>query len=243
MKRLLLFALLSLLLVDTISTGGETKVTKVAIIDTGLDLNDPRFKNKLCPNKHWDFVDNDAYPQDIHGHGTHVAGLISQYAEGAKFCLMIFKYYEEKASGAVNIQRMKQAMKIAVKLGADVVNISGGGPSYDIEEFDIIKTNPKVTFVVAAGNESKNIDTVEGAYFPASYSADNLIRVGSLEKCNFKLRSSNFGSKVTAWEIGLANSTLPGGRYGHMAGTSQATAIRTGKILSGKASSKCNPTF
>jgi serine protease len=46
----------------------------VAVVDTGVDESHPDLKNNLVPG--YDFVDNDTTPQDLVGHGTHVAGLV-----------------------------------------------------------------------------------------------------------------------------------------------------------------------
>ena len=44
--------------------------------------------------------------------------------------------------------------------------------------------------------------------------------------------SSNFGKVVTRWEVGTdVESTLPDGKTGRMTGTSQATAVATGKLV------------
>jgi hypothetical protein len=60
-----------------------------------------------------------------------------------------------------------------------------------------------------------------------------IIIVGNLvdEKSRTIASSSNYGKSVNAWEKGTdILSRLPGG-YGLMTGTSQATAIRTGKLI------------
>ena len=46
---------------------------KIAIIDTGVQLNHPELASKLLPG--YDYVDYDNIPEDGNGHGTHVAGI------------------------------------------------------------------------------------------------------------------------------------------------------------------------
>ena len=58
-------------------THGEGVV--VAVVDTGVDLQHPDLHANLLPG--YDFVDDDAEPQDSAGHGSHVAGLVA--ADGA----------------------------------------------------------------------------------------------------------------------------------------------------------------
>src|SRR5262249_410039 len=52
----------------------------VAIIDTGIDYNNPALGRGFGSGHRraagWDFVNNDGDPMDDNGHGTHVAGII-----------------------------------------------------------------------------------------------------------------------------------------------------------------------
>ena len=53
---------------------------KIAVIDTGINLNHPDFFNQNSTSrflKGYDFVDNDTFPQDTNGHGTQVTGSIA----------------------------------------------------------------------------------------------------------------------------------------------------------------------
>ena len=230
------FNLLSFLMLPLLLGASPCKQIRVAVIDSGLDLKDSRFTNYLCKSGHKDFTGEGF--KDFFVHGTHVAGLILQNAGDANYCLLIYKYYSIHASGKQNLSREISSIKYAIKNEATVVNFSGGGSEFSEEEYDLIRNNPQVTFVVAAGNEHQDLDVPGNEYYPASYGLTNIVLVGNLDKDNRKSPSSNWGSHVV-WEIGSnVFSTLPNGREGYMSGTSMATAVRTGKLVD-KLSKSC----
>src|SRR5206468_9137630 len=64
-------------------TRGAARVV-VAVLDSGVDPNQPDLRGALVPGR--DFVNSDADAADDHGHGTAVAGVIAARAnnrEGA----------------------------------------------------------------------------------------------------------------------------------------------------------------
>ncbi len=239
MKALTIIILAFNMLVTTAAIPEDTRLIKVAIIDTGLDLSDYRFRGKLCKTGHRSFSGS---INDIHGHGTHVAGLIVKYGPPDGYCLMIIKYYEEHNKGRINLANTFKSIKHAINNGAMVINYSGGGSTLYKKELNIIRNSPHVTFVIAAGNGGMDVSkSTKNRYYPASYDLPNIVAVGSLDLKGKKLTTSNYGDTIDAWEIGLnVVSTVPNGICWHkstynclmrMSGTSQATAIATGKLL------------
>lgn len=202
--------------------------TRVAVIDTGLDLSDSRFKKVLCKEGHKDFTGTGI--KDTHGHGTHVAGLIKQYAGDSNYCMLIYKYYVQD----IDCRNSEMnALNEAIKQGASIINFSGGGQGFQIQEYITIMSNMDVKFVVAAGNDGKSLDE-SYSYYPASYNLSNIIIVGSYNYSNHRAEYSNYGSNVI-WEIGSnVLSTLPDGKMGYMSGTSMAAPIHTGKMIRGE---------
>ena len=188
----------------------------------------------------WNFVLDQPNPVDEHGHGTHVAGIIGAVANpktgvsgvAHNVSIMSVKYYSDANTGAVNLRNTVRAISYAVEHGAKIINYSGGGPEFSEEEYLAIKKAEAagVLFVAAAGNERQNTDLVENYYYPSAYRLSNIISVAATDIQNQLLRSSNWGkSKVDVAAPGEnIYSTLPGGRYGYMSGTSQATAFVTG---------------
>jgi thermitase len=225
-------------------TKGDRKI-KVAVIDTGIDANHPDLKDSLCRKPGtdeygWDFVTNKKNPEDHHGHGTHVAGIIAANAKksgGAmgvapNVCIMAIRYYSEKSTGAQNLINTVKAINYAIDNGANIINYSGGGAEYSANEMKAIKRaeDKGILFVAAAGNEYQNTDEAGNAYYPAAYGLSNIISVAASNIRNQLVPASNWGKK----HVHLAApgesiySTVLKGRYGYMTGTSQGTPHVTG---------------
>jgi len=205
----------------------QPKTITVAVIDTGIDLaiKKQAYKKGICKFGHKDFTGTGL--ADIHEHGTNISGLIHMYTQGANYCQVILKYYLKNSSGKVNLRRLKQALQHAIALKVDVINISLGGPTSDDLERTIIKKalDQGIIIVAAAGNENQDIKKFP--YYPASY-YPKIIVVGNGKSAVFKRPSSNYGTQVDIWEMGVKVK----GSYGTpMSGTSQAAAIITGRVV------------
>jgi subtilisin family serine protease len=239
----------------------------VAVIDTGIDPNhkdliknlwhDPKGydpKDKKTNHFGVNFVESGQDPVDVHGHGTHVAGIIGGELDPAlgtsgvahRVSIMPIKYYADSNPGVVNLNNTIESIHYAVDHGARIINYSGGGPQFSEKEYQAIKEaeSKGVLFVAAAGNESENIDEQAHFYFPASYSnpfvpvyqkADltrpgNIIVVAATNIKNELIAASNWGKLSVDVAAPGENilSTLPNGKSGYMTGTSQATAFVSG---------------
>jgi subtilisin family serine protease len=237
MKKLFVLLLLT-------SSISFAKTVRIAVIDTGfdfksdwatiVDLHPFLRKPKLCPTGHKDFTGKGI--QDNHGHGTHIAGIIAQYANNADYCLIILKFFNKAGNSQEPLLTEIEALKEAIKLNVDVINFSGGGGGHSKEECSVVKyaLDKKITMIAAAGNESKNIN--KHPYFPAM--CDSRVKtVANITKNNQYSKTSNFTdfrphSKFLFREKGeKVQSIMPNNTIGYMTGTSQATAIRTGKLV------------
>jgi thermitase len=220
----------------------------VAVIDTGIDASHRDLATNLwhdpkLPGQNvygWNFIVDQPNPFDDHGHGTHVAGIIGAIADpqfgvsgvAHHVSIMPVKYYSDSNPGSVNLANTIRAINYAVDHGARIINYSGGGPEFSEDEYLAIRKAEArgVLFVAAAGNEHQDTDQVDNYYYPSAYRLSNIISVAATDIHNNLLPSSNWGYKkvdVTAPGENIY-STLPGGRYGYMSGTSQATAFVTG---------------
>lgn len=102
----------------------------IAIVDTGVDLSHPDLTPNLVPGR--DIVDGDDEPQDVDGHGTHVAGIAaaatgngvggSGVAPNAK----IMPVRVLGADGSGTEDDIAAGIRWAVEHGAQVINLSLG---------------------------------------------------------------------------------------------------------------------
>ncbi|MBX3035200.1 MAG: S8 family serine peptidase [Bdellovibrionaceae bacterium] len=186
----------------------------------------------------WNFVSNNNNLTDNHGHGTHIAGIIGAEAGNGKgisgispqVSLMILKYYDPKVPNTDNLKNTIASIRYCVKMGAHIINYSGGGTEYSQDEHDAVAEAERkgILFVAAAGNERSNSD--QHHYYPADYKLKNIISVTAIDPSTQVLSSSNYGIETVDIAAPGQNilSTLPGNSYGFMTGTSQATAFVTG---------------
>lgn len=108
----------------------------VAVIDTGVDYTHPDLDHAFGDYLGWDFVDNDADPQetlvgapdDLTDHGTHVAGTIAAKGEiyGVAPNATLLAYRVLGPGGKGSTENVVAAIERAVADGADVMNLSLG---------------------------------------------------------------------------------------------------------------------
>lgn len=193
----------------------SSPMIKVAVIDTGLQLS--HFKDiKLCKSGHKDFTGEGF--DDINGHGTNIAGLITKYAKNDNYCLIVIKAYSFKTNTKAYIT---EALTYAYKLGVNIINLSGGGQYPISKERQIVSRilNAKITLIVASGNDHLNLDK-SCNFYPACYDK-RIYVIGSIGKY------SNYGKVVD--QVIDGNSRTGFGIT--LSGSSQSTSIFTGQLL------------
>lgn len=217
------FLLLSLFggVYETLYCRADTPLIKVAVIDTGLNLADPRFSTALCQGGHKDFTGTGL--RDKVGHGTFVAGLIKNAAyDHSKYCLLILKVTDTKA-GMVPIS---EAIVYATQQGAKIINISMTGKKADPDEKAVMEKSGAL-FSIAAGNEDKDYHTS----FPGGYGLKNVTVVGNWDcKRKKKNPNSNYGTDIT-WRCGteVTSTGIKGTSKG--SGTSFAAPLYTAELI------------
>ena len=180
----------------------------VALLDSGVAY-ERRGRYRRAPDlrrstfvKGYDFVGRDHHPNDVFGHGTHVAGTVAQttnnnlgtagIAYGAK--IMPLRVLDWKGSGdSVAISR---AIRYAARRGADVINLSLEFPSEvrASEIPDVLSAlryarAKGVTVVAAAGNQAD-----AAVAYPAR--ANSVIAVGATTANGCEAEYSNAGDDL-----------------------------------------------
>jgi len=206
---------------------GDRNVT-IAIIDTGVDLNHPDLKNKLVPGH--DFIDNDNTPNDDNGgHGTHCAGIAAASTNNgigvagvcAECSIMPIRVMNDSGGVASNVAR---GILWATDHGAKVISMSLGGQNESQTQRDAINYawNKGVLVVVSAGNNGQT-----APFYPAYQ--NTCIAVGASTPNDTRTSFSNHGSWVDVAAPGsYIMSTVPGGKYKYMSGTSMAAPFVAG---------------
>ena len=155
-----------------------------------------------------------------------------KYAGRANYCMVIIKYYSVYASDAQNAANLTRAFNEIAFQKITLVNLSSVGKNPIPSELEALKLSPHTKFFVAAGNEGKNLDLLENTLYPFGYGLKNIYSVGNLTEYGAIANNSNYGNKVSFWEVGEnVISTLPNGKIGYMSGTSMSCAVKTGKYI------------
>lgn len=205
---------------------------KVAVIDTGIDLNHPAFQGALVPGSEmWDYVGGDAVPQEEgsladegYGHGTNVAGIIRQIAPRAT--ILPIRILDRDGRGTV--ADLVSAIDWAVSKGASVINLSLGSNqiSFAVGAALISATYKGVLVVSSSGNTGDTNVT-----YPASVSTwyKQRISVASVDPSNVKSSFSTYGKTIEVAAPGeLVYAPAPDNRMMAWSGTSMSAAIVSG---------------
>ncbi len=211
---------------------------KIAVLDTGCDINHPDLKDRIIGGKN--FTDDDSGNpeifQDYNGHGTHVAGTIAATENNIGVVgvapeanLLIVKVLNRNGSGQHDW--IISGIHYAIEQNADIISMSLGGPDDNPELYQAIKqaVAQNILVVCAAGNDGDGDDSTDEFGFPGRY--NEVICVGAV---NSERLSSDFTSSHDEVDLVAPGeeilSTYLNGRYAILSGTSMATPHVTGAL-------------
>ena len=231
-------------------TTGSDKVV-IAIIDSGVDLDHPELKDKICTNPDeipgngidddgngyvddvhgWDFCYWDGEPQDDYGHGTFVASIAAAETNnglgmagvswGAK--IMPIKVFDER--GESRHWDIAAGIYYAADNGAKIVNLSWTlNPAIDPQPLRaaVSYAHSKGALVVAAAGDSHD----DSYQYPAAL--DNVVSVAATTPGDEHPDFSTCNDKVDVAAPGVDILGIYLGGYGRLSGTDAAAAHVSG---------------
>jgi subtilisin family serine protease len=236
---------------------GDERVT-TAVVDTGVVVGHPEFQRKCLAGYDTvdlgmgqlnsdvkllgDSRGYDYNPNDEVGHGSHVAGIIGAQGwelpmgVGARTLMLpvrvlaaAVKAEGSRRMGVGALCDINAGMKVAVDLGADVINMSFGTPASSVDEKATVPharviryaTHYGCVLVAAAGNSG-----AEERFYPAAH--PDVIAVASVDATGRRSRFSTFGDHVALSAPG--ENIVSAGRRGYQmnSGTSFAAPFVAG---------------
>lgn len=214
------------------------KGIKVAVLDTGCDINHPDLKDRIIGG--WNFTDDDRSNPDIftdyNGHGTHVAGTIAATENNAGVIgvapeagLLIVKVLNKAGSG--KYEWIIKGIRYAIEQNADIISMSLGGPADVPKLHQAIQAAVEkgILVVCAAGNEGDGDDSTNEFAYPGCY--NEVISVGAI---NLERDSSDFTNSHNQIDVVAPGeailSTYLNGKYAKLSGTSMSAPHVSGAL-------------
>ena len=250
--------------------GGSESIV-VAVIDTGVDYNHPDLSANMWVNTqeipgngvdddnngfvddiHGAAVVSESYshsgdPDDDHGHGTHVAGIIASTGAngvggvGVAYNSKIMAIKAAQYSGVLTTADIAEGIYYAVDNGADVINMSFGGYGRSqVEEDALAVAYSQAVLVAAAGNDARPNDAAcRGA---PMYPGAHAWVLGVMARTELPNVKGDYLASFSNWDCTPSNgleyelmapgakiwSTLPDSSYSAWSGTSMAAPVVAG---------------
>ena len=213
------------------SKGGQGVM--VGICDTGISGDHMEESGDLHGAvKHVkDFTGSRVGVEDVHGHGTHVAGIIAARSKNGrgvagvapKARLTIAKVLGDSGNGSD--QSVAEGIIYCVDQGCQIINCSLGGahPSRTIQQAIAYAHSKNCIVVCASGNEAGRVG------YPAAEALS--LCVGAIDARKVLASFSNRGNEVDVVAPGVEIlSTYARGGYATLSGTSMATPWLSGLL-------------
>jgi subtilisin family serine protease len=207
-----------------LTTGSASTI--IAILDTGISLTHPDLDSKLVPG--YDFVNDDAVPDDDHGNGTHVAGIAAAETNNGigiaglawQARLMPVKVLDANARG--DAMRAAQGVTFAVDHGAKIVNLDlvGADRSPALQDAIDYAYTRGVLVIAPVGTDGSSDPS-----YPAA--SQHVMAVAATDRSDRRLASSNTGDYISVAAPGESiGSTFrpPGGANGYAVASTTAQA-------------------
>ncbi|MGW4941917.1 S8 family serine peptidase [Actinoplanes sp. NPDC004185] len=202
----------------------------VAVVDSGVSPIS-ELAGRLLPG--YDFVDDDSDATDVKGHGTQAASVIAARGNNATgiagVCweCKILPVRVLDASGSGYTDDVAAGITYAADQGAQVINLSLGGPDYSqLTENAVNYAVAKGAVVIASAGNS----AVSARSYPAGH--PNAIAVAGSTSADGRYSWSNYGTAADPWvDVAAPGSNIAQGMNGGLYwfdGTSSAGPVVAG---------------
>ncbi len=184
--------------------GDDAGKVTIAVIDSGIDRTHEIFEGRTISPLSKDFIGSENDIADEDGHGTSVAGIISESTPD-NVELMILKTYTD--GNSISLETVGQAVRYAADNGADVINLSMSTAyrtsmeqypelvKYSIGDMDEqLRYAAEKGVIICASSGNRGGDMAELNSYPAI--SDYTIAVGALDNSGSRWEYSNYGSKL-----------------------------------------------
>lgn len=209
----------------TVHQQNKGEGVRVAILDTGIDLDHP----DLDITGNVTFVSGTTDGDDDNGHGTLVAGIIASLDNDLGYIgvapeveLYSVKVLNKEGEGTLG--SILSGIKWAIENDMQVINMSFGSPNK--MSSSVIKAleeayDSGLVIVTGAGNGGNIYGEGDNIWAPACY--ESVIAVGAVNRQDDRNASSSTGEalELVAPDVNIY-STAMGGGYSYLSGTSAA---------------------
>lgn len=220
--------------IDAITAQSYTKgsTVNVGVVDTGIDYTHPDLS--LNYKGGYNFINKTNDPMDDNGHGTHVSGIIAALDNtigviGVAPETNLFAIKVLNANGSGYMSDVIAGIQWSVNNNMKIINMSLGSsvPSKSLKNACDAAYNRGLLIIASAGNSGNSAGTGNNVNYPARY--DSVVAVAAIDINNTRAWFSSTGPAVELSAPGVnIYSTLRGGTYGYLSGTSMAAPHVTG---------------
>ncbi|OUL09479.1 hypothetical protein B0533_04760 [Sedimentibacter sp. SX930] len=202
-----------------LAAGYSGEGVKVAVLDSGVNFNHFDLNDNFDFSANelgYDFVSDDFFPEDVYGHGTHVAGILAAASNGFGVVgvapnaqIVALRVLDDNGEGtASSIIEALQWIQNYNALHPDspirITNNSYGTGSNSSQleaAFDVLASSG-VLHIGSAGNEGSAAGNGNNVNYPAKYAS--VVAVAALDKNNQRASFSSTGSDVEIAAPGVA---------------------------------------
>jgi hypothetical protein len=218
--------------------GGLSGIGKRAwIIDSGIDMDHPDLNVNTTLS--YSVIDGEPSPDDLNGHGTHVAGTVAAIDNGfgvigvaAGAEVVAVKVFPNGLTSTSTSNVLAGLNYVAAHAAAgDVVNYSISSSVYELTDMAALAVAEVCPIVISAANAASDANN----FSPQRVQSPNVFVISAMDINDNYASFSNYGNppiNYCAPGVKVA-STYKNGTYAIMNGTSMAAPHVTGLLLLG----------